>query len=143
MHLFLYVFRSLAILWFLSGASAIGCAGDEYEVKAPAQKSALKGDVEIAEHPSGEKMVTVELEDLPPPRAHGPSYGSYVVWMRPMGLHTMKAGELAYHDDQRLGLMRIITPYESFELLVTAEQDASVAAPGRRVVARRIVQRAR
>lgn len=122
----------------------IGCAESEYTIDESGDVAQVSGEVEIEEHPSGEKLVTLSLEELPPASAHGAAYDGYVVWLRPMGMETLKAGALAYFDEERLGMMRMVTPYESFELLVTAEQEPyHVREPGQLVVARRIVQRGR
>jgi len=141
-HLFLYVSRSLVILWALSATSLPGCARRAYQVESVGEASA-KGDVELHDWEGGNRLVVVTFDELPPPEAHGAQYRHYVVWLRPMGRGVLNAGRLAYDETIGVGAMRLVTPHESFELVVTVEPDAGVSAPGPRVVARRIVQRAR
>jgi len=124
--------------------SSFGCAESEYAIEDSGDVTDVEGEVEIADHPSGDKLVTLSLIDLPPVDAHGGSYDGYVVWLRPMGMETLKAGSLAYYEEERIGMMRMLTPYESFELYVTAERDPRGASePGQLVIARRVVQRGR
>lgn len=145
MFAFLCAFRSLSTFFILSVLSVTGCAHSAHEVHAVGDPSPAKVDVEIdgAEDRDDEVQVVLTLEDLPPPWSHGERLGAYVVWVRPLGMHWLRAGELSYHEDIQLGVMRMVMPYESFEVLVTAERDARPESPGAVVVDRRIVQRAR
>ena len=134
------VSTSIAVL--VGCTIALGCAESEYAVEGSGDSREVSGEVEIADHPSGDKLVTLSLVDLPPVRTLGGGYDGYVVWLRPMGMETLKAGPLTYYERESLGMARMLTPYESFELYVTAERDSSGAEePGELVVARRVVQR--
>ena len=145
MFAFLCAFRSLSTSFILSVLSLSGCAHSAHEVHPVGDRSSAKVDVEIdgAEDRDDEVQVVLTFEDLAPPWSHGDRYVAYVVWIRPLGMHWLRAGELSYHEDMQLGVMRMVTPYESFEVLVTAERDATATEPGPVVVDRRIVQRAR
>jgi hypothetical protein len=145
MFAFLCAFRSLSTFFILSMLSLSGCAHSAHEVHAVGDPPPGKVDVTIdgAQDRDDDVQVVLTLEDLPPPWSRGERYGAYVVWLRPLGMHWLRAGELSYHEEIQLGVMRMVTPYESFEVLVTAERDAEATEPGPVVVDRRIVQRAR
>lgn len=145
MYAFLCLFRSLVIVWLLSALSVPACVDSAHVDHAVVEPGDGKGEVtvDLEDNGNGDHLVVVALEDLPPPSQHGPGYRTYVVWVRPLGMHVLKAGELAYDPELEIGALRMVTPYESFELLVTAERDPAVETPSSAVVDRRIVQRAR
>ena len=85
-------------------------------------------------------MVTVEMEHLPPASRISESATLYVVWIKPQGGTPSMAGRLEYDDDERSGTMRATTPHTEFELLITAETDATATSPSDIVVARQRVE---
>lgn len=98
----------------------------------PAAEARLKVDRE------GQNMREVELKvrHLAPPERVSPQASHYVVWLQPTIPQADPAnlGVLGVGSDQE-GELQATTPYKSFQIFVTAEQDAQSTVPsGERVL---------
>ncbi len=131
---------TLRILFLATFAFAlVGCGGpSEYVVTGTARSAGTDGLVTV-EMIEGNRMITVELNHLPPASRISESATLYVVWIKPTGGTPSMAGRLEYDADDRIGTMRATTPHDTFTLLITAEADATASSPSDIVVARQEV----
>jgi len=117
-----------------------GCGGpDEYAIVGTARAAGADGLIQVEEIEGGNRLVTVELDHLPPPARLGEGMRAYVVWFVGNGQTPVKAGQLDYEEDARRGSMSATTPLSSFEVRVTAETNPNAASPSDVVVADRRV----
>jgi hypothetical protein len=79
-------------------------------------------------------LVTIELAHLPPPARLGEGLTTYVMWTRSETRGMRKVGRVDYSERTRRGHRSTTSLDRSFTLLVTAEVDDRVEAPGRIVV---------
>ncbi len=118
---------------------AAACGGPQEYAIAGTERAAGADGMVIVEEIEGNRMVSVELEHLPPPDRISGSATVYIVWIQPNGAQPTMAGRLEYDPDDRVGRMRATTPHTNFKVLVTAEADAQAASPSDVVVARQEV----
>ncbi len=98
------------------------------------------GELIIEDISGGNKLVTIELEHVPPPGRLGDGLTTYIMWFVPSGQAPAMASVLEFDEDDRIAIGTATTPAAEFEVLVTAEQDRTVAAPSDVVIARRSVE---
>ncbi len=118
----------------------VGCGGPSEYIVTGTERAAGTDGLVTVETIEGNRMVTVEMEHLPPASRISESATLYVVWIKPQGGTPSMAGRLEYDDDERSGTMRATTPHTEFELLITAETDATATSPSDIVVARQRVE---
>lgn len=115
------------------------CGGpQEYAITGTERAAGADGMV-VVEEIEGNRMVSVDLEHLPPPNRISESSTVYIVWIKPDGAAPTMAGRLEYDPEDRAGRMRATTPHINFTVMVTAEADAQAASPSDVVVARQQV----
>jgi len=83
--------------------------------------------------------ILLEAQHLPPPDRVLGGATHYAVWIVPNGRQPVLGALLDYDVDSRDGDARMTTPYDSFEVRVTAERNATPASPSSEVVLRRRV----
>jgi hypothetical protein len=87
----------------------------------------------------GAQSVDVTIDHLTPPERLGPGHTQFAVWVVPAGLDPVLAGTLAYDRESQSGRLLATTPYEIFQVVVTAEGPSIGRAPGGPVVLQRSV----
>lgn len=129
----------------LLGLSAIlfavsACGGPQkYVVTGTERAAGADGEV-VVEQIEGSRMVTVTMENLPPPDRISNGATVYVVWIKPSGAAPTMAALLEYDPSDRKGRMRATTPHQRFTVMVTAEADGTVASPSDIIVMRQEVE---
>lgn len=118
---------------------AVACGGPQEFVVTGTSRAAGADGLITVEDIEGNRLVTVEMENLPPPDRISEGSTVYLVWLQPQGQAPTMAGTLEFDADARTGRLRATTPQSRFEVLVTAERNATVAAPSDIVVARQRV----
>lgn len=132
-------FRALlAATLALSALSACGGGARTYRAEGTAISPAASGDIRVGKT-DGAQTVAVDLDHLAPPQRLGPGLSQYAVWVIPEGQPAVLAGTLAYDAGTQSGSLRATTPFERFDVLVTAEPDQLGTAPSGVVVVRRPV----
>ena len=94
---------------------------------APTAQSASKTPA------GGNNLVTIHLDNLPPPDRIATGLTTYVVWFVAANASPVKAATLVYDADARVGDAAATTPLTTFEVRVTAERANTVAAPSESV----------
>lgn len=131
--------RALLLATLLALTTA-GCGGGTrvYPAAGTDVSPAASGDIRVGKT-EGAQMVDVDLRHLAPPGRLGTGLSQYAVWVVPEGLPPMLAGILAYDTAQQSGRLRATTPYERFDVIVTAEAEPIGSQPSGVVVVRRSV----
>ncbi len=93
------------------------------------------GQIAVVETPRGNRRVDIEVDHIAPPSAYAPGATGFVVWIVPREGAPIRAGEIDYDARARAGAASVLTPYDEFRVLVTAERaDRAGVAPGEHVV---------
>ena len=132
--------RLLVCAWVgLLGASCVQ-ASQSYPLRsAVGGASELTGSVSVERVEGGQRLVVVELRELPPPERIAPGLTDFVVWLAaPSGKH-VKAGPLRYDRAHQSGSMFATTTLAAFTVQVTGERDADVGTPSGVLVTQRKV----
>jgi hypothetical protein len=117
----------------LLGTTA-ACGGPtEYSVIGQHEAASADGIITVEDVGGGNHMVRINLENLPPPDRMGQGLTAYVVWFVPSNGTPVKAANLVYDRDARVGTAQATTPLSSFEVRITAERSDAVAAPSEKV----------
>jgi hypothetical protein len=109
------LFRGQAIgTWSLAGAERVPAA---------------RGQVRVSKGEQGNNVVTLNVEHLARPGDAFPGTSSYVVWLIPSGdPQPQNVGALAVDADLK-GELTTKTPFRSFDIVVTAENQPNVTEP--------------
>lgn len=129
----------IRIVSFSAVLLALGCGGPQEYVVTGTERAAGADGTVIVEEIEGNRMVSVTLEHLPPPDRISQGATVYIVWIKPQGAAPTMAGRLEFDGDDRTGRMRATTPHQEFQVIVTAEVDATVASPSEIIVVRQDV----
>jgi hypothetical protein len=129
--------KKLATLIFacaLAGATLVGCGGAlEHAVVGQHEAASADGIVRVEETGAGNRLVTIHLDNLPPPERVATGASAYVVWFVGANAAPIKAANLAYDSDARVGDAMATTTLATFELRVTAERTGEVTTPSDKV----------
>jgi hypothetical protein len=118
----------------LFGSTLVGCGGAlEHAVVGQHEAASADGIVRIEETGAGNRLVTIHLDNLPPPERVSAGATAYVVWFVGANAAPLKAANLAYDADARIGDAMATTTLATFELRVTAERAGEVSTPSDKV----------
>jgi hypothetical protein len=118
----------------LAGAALAGCGGaQEFAVTGRHEAASADGTVRVEDAGGGNNLVTIHLDNLPPPDRIATGLTTYVVWFVAANASPVKAATLVYDADARVGDAAATTPLTTFEVRVTAERANTVAAPSESV----------
>ncbi len=122
-------------------ATTLGACGGPQTMTAHGTEvaPATMADIRIGKT-EGAQTVVVDARHLAPPDRLGAGLSQYAVWIIPAGMEPILAGTLAYDREQRTGRLQATTPFEVFEVVVTAEGDGIARAPRGPVVLRKSSQ---
>lgn len=127
----------------LVGATLLaGCAGPPRSTIEPPPAPRADAQIDVVATRSGEQRVRVDVERLPPPERLGLDLSTYAVWIVPPGARPIAAGQLRYDRERGRGDAVVLTPYDDFRLLVTAEPGPELDDPSPVVVVDRVVRSA-
>jgi len=129
----------------LVGALAFGgCGtmnrGEQTWTMATAEKvPAATGKVKVKNEKDGNTRVKVEVAHLAQPAEAFDQASTYVVWLKPQTGDAQNVGVLKL-DKNLKGELETRTAFKTFEVMVTAEQDANATSPsGHSVLDTRVV----
>jgi hypothetical protein len=135
-----------SILAVLSTAAAACGGSQDYALVGTPDVDSVYGSLQVEEAEGGSSVLTVELDELPPPARVCAECTGYVVWVAPLGdeeaeVPADRAGAITYDAEARQGRLSTTTPHHRFVLTVTAEPTAEPEAPSDRIVAEQRVTR--
>lgn len=124
-----------------SSAALAGCGGpSKYFVTGTGTAASADAKIEVAKRETGNKMVKIDIANLPPPDRVAEDAEAFVVWFTAKDQPTQKAGHLQYDKDERVGRAEATCSFDEFTVLITAEGSPEVAAPSKHVVIRQEVE---
>lgn len=127
------------ILCALVTALAVsGCSrAAVYEMDSGERTAGADGKVEVTRDGNGNRVVSLNVAHLPMPSRLDEGASTYVVWISPEeSNYQYNMGQLRLTKD-RTGTITFTTPFNTFEMVVTAEIQGNVLAPSKQVVLRR------
>jgi hypothetical protein len=119
---------------------AAGCGGAAaHQIPIEGTRARLlrgpEGRIAVVETPEGNREVQIQLDQLPPPSAYDRQDSSFAVWIVPAEGVPVRAGDLRYDAHSHYGHANVVTPYDRFHVVVTAEpRSPNRAAPGPNVI---------
>lgn len=128
---FVYV---AALSWVAIQVS--GCASSPIRMSSSEQIPAAEGRVETERTGNNNTKLDMEVEHLAPPQRVSANATTYIVWIHPLAAgrdpssegQIQSLGALRVDEDLK-GKLSAITPFQHFELFVTAEPSALVQQP--------------
>ncbi|HEY6477273.1 MAG TPA: hypothetical protein VI456_11880 [Polyangia bacterium] len=90
--------------------------------------AAAKGKVEVATGDKGNRDLKVEAKNLMPADTAFPGTSTYVVWLKPEDGHPVNIGVLS-PDKKQNAELDTKTPYTTFKIMVTAENNPQPMQP--------------
>lgn len=114
----------------LGGCSHMGTGGNEqtWTLHAVDAAPTASGKVEVATEKNGNHQVKVEVKRMAPPAKIFDGTSIYVVWLKAENGSYQNIGTLAIDKDLN-GKLTTKTPFDNFDVLVTAEADALALTP--------------
>ncbi|MDQ3034489.1 MAG: hypothetical protein M3Y87_18920 [Myxococcota bacterium] len=131
-------FQILSLAGALGAALSLAACGGPQEMTAQGTAIAPGATAEISVGKTeGTQTVDLDVQHLAPPERLGAGLSQYAVWVVPQGQQPILAGTLHYDPGSQRGQLRATTPYQVFEVLVTAEGDSIGQLPSRTIVLHR------
>jgi hypothetical protein len=131
------IITRLGLAGVLAGSLALGgCShlgggsGNEqtWTLHAVDAAPAATGKVQVATEKNGNHDVKVEVKRLAPPEKMFDGTSTYVVWLKAEHGTYQNIGTLSLDKDMN-GKLSTKTPFDTFDVLVTAETDSSALTP--------------
>ncbi|HEY6878142.1 MAG TPA: hypothetical protein VI299_08980 [Polyangiales bacterium] len=117
---------------FALAASLYGCmqAAQTYALNAgSASATGVTGQVSVERIEGGQKLVVLQLSQLPPPERIAPGLREYVVWLQDPRGGEVNVGTLDYDRARQSGNLLATTDLVTFTVRVTGERDANTSQP--------------
>jgi hypothetical protein len=111
----------------LGGLLLGGCAHD-VPLQTSARIPAAQGQIKISKADNDNTKMKLEVDHLAEPGKMAPGAMTYVVWIQTSPGQVQNVGALMV-DGDRHAKLETVTPHRQFQLFVTAEPVATVAAP--------------
>ena len=102
--------------------------GDEVPLTASELVPAGQGKVSFEHDKNKNTRFKLETKHLARPNSLSPAKSNYVVWVKPRGKDPQNMGILTLNDNLE-GSLTGTTPYQDFDVIVTAEDSPSIDHP--------------
>lgn len=136
--------RSFVFVFAIASSAIVACGGPlTYQVQgtqmATGADAKVVAEVDEAKH---QTRLVVETVNLAPPERVADSGKVFVLWQRKGGdVAWARIGTLDYDADKRKGKFEGTVPESAFDLVISAEHEASVASPsGKTVFEKRVAK---
>lgn len=106
----------------------IAYAAKKYPMTAASIVPGARGEVEVGKDKNGNTKLKMTVQHLASPSNLTPPATGYVIWLRERNGEASNQGQLKMNKNLQ-ATFETITPFKSFDVFVTAEQDASAKAP--------------
>ena len=117
----------LALVLVVSCLICVALAGDVPLIADPSVPAAA-GNIDYLHDKNHNIKYHIDTKHLARPNSLTPAKQVYVVWIQPRGKDPMNAGELRV-DDKLNGSFRGTTPFQTFDVFITAEDSANAEHP--------------
>lgn len=130
----------MALLLGFGMTQSMGCSRAlEYQMDSGPRTTGAEGNLVVEKDGNGNHSVSLKVAHLPMPSQLDSRMSTYVVWIYPNEERTpYNMGRLRLSED-RTGEISFITPFGTFDMIVTAEVDRQVLAPSNEIVLRRTI----
>ncbi len=113
-----------------AGALALaGCATSKVALNGTGQLAAAQGLIKASPTANDNTSLDITVQHLAQPNRVESGATTYVVWVRPQGSEMAQNLGALKVDGNLSGRLKTITPYENFEVFITAEPTAAVSRP--------------
>jgi hypothetical protein len=102
---------------------------------------AAQGKVITSTDRNGNTEVEVKVQHVATPQSLTPPRQTYLVWVQPRGQQAELLGAMRINGDSLEGSLKGTTRYKDFEVLVTAEDNATAEVPSDAVILKGTVER--
>jgi hypothetical protein len=121
------------------GAACIQ-ASQRYSLRSGLVEAAsATGTLSVERVEGGQRLVVVQLNELPPPERLGPGLKEFVVWLSSPSGQPQNAGRLEYDRAHQSGSLLATTTLGTFTVTVTGERESGVRTPSEVRLAQRKV----
>jgi len=121
--------RRLSISLLLVMALLASVWAKEYRMKTSSDLvPSAAGKVELDKDRNGNRVAKVRVYHLPDPEKLNPARNAYAVWIQAKGKDPENVGILKVNGDLE-GQMEATTPYNKFEVFITAEDNPKPERP--------------
>ena len=107
---------------------ALAFAAKKYPMTAAAAVPGARAEVEIGTDKNGNTKLTITVQHLANHENLTPRASAYVVWLEERGGNPENQGQLKT-DKNLKATFETVTPFKSFDVFVTAEQDFRIKGP--------------
>ena len=129
-------------VWLALVLSAAACvqAAQRYPLRSTLNEAAsTTGTLSVERVEGGQRLVVVQLSDLPPPERIAPGLKEFVVWLSSPSGKPQNAGALEYDRAHQSGSLLATTSLGTFTVTVTGERDPGARSPSGVLLAERRV----
>jgi hypothetical protein len=130
----------------LAGACTTACLGacvqaaQSYALHSALDQAAMaSGTLSVERVEGGQRLVVVQLSELPPPERLGPGLKEFVVWLAAPSGQAENAGALSYDREHQSGSLFATTSLATFTVKVTGEREPGARTPSAVLLAERKV----
>ncbi|MGA2260843.1 MAG: hypothetical protein ABSH28_05345 [Acidobacteriota bacterium] len=117
----------------------VAYAAKKYPMTAASIVPGARGEVEISKDKNGNTRLKMTVQHLANLANLTPRATAYVVWFQERGGNSENQGQLKM-DKNLMATFETVTPLESFDVFVTAEQDLRAKGPSGPEVLRATIQ---
>ena len=120
-------------------ACTLAYAAKKYPMTAASTVPGARAEVEISKDKNGNTRLKMTVQHLANLENLTPRAAAYVVWLQERGGNSENQGQLKM-DKNLKATFKAETPFKSFEVFVTAEQDPRITSPSGAEVLRATIQ---
>jgi hypothetical protein len=120
------ILGSIAVTCGLSGCMQ---AAQTYALAPHSPAQGTTGSLSVERIEGGQRLVVLQLAQLPPPERLAPGLREYVVWLEDPHGAEVKVGTLDYDRTRQSGNLLATTDLPTFTVRVTGERDANTTQP--------------
>jgi hypothetical protein len=117
----------------------IAYAAKKYPMTAAAMVPGARAEVQISKDKNGNTSLKMKVQHLANLENLTPRANAYVVWLQERGGASENRGQLKMNKNLAASF-ETVTPLKSFDVFVTAEQDARATAPSGAEVLKATIQ---
>lgn len=119
------------------GSAEVSPSGEAEGSRTP--PAGMVGSLSVERIEGGQRLVVLQLEQLPPPERIAPGLREFVVWLEDPNGGEVNVGTLRYDRANQSGNLLATTALPAFTIRVTGERDARAAEPAGVLLAERWV----
>ena len=120
--------------------AAVACGPKQVDMKPASTVPAAAGHVEIDTDRNGNSTVDLNVKHLAKPENLTPPGTAYVIWIQAPGQPPQSAGQLQVNSNLD-GEFKGTTPFKTFDIFVTSENNPQMTKPSGQEVMRQHVSR--